>query len=365
MAKIKKPDYLLLGLVLFILLIGILILSSVSGAFSQEKFGDPYYFLRHQALYGLIPGVILAIITFKINLNSLKKWVIILLIANLILLGMVFLPKLGIHALGAKRWLKIGPISFQPSELLKLTSILYFAAWISSRDKKISFLENLLPFLVIIVVISLFLIFQPDISTLGIILITGIMIYFLSGTPLWHSIFIILAGCGALVFLIKYAPYRYNRILTFLNPELDPMGISYQMKQALIATGSGGISGVGLGMSQQKFGFLPQAISDSIFAIFAEETGLIGTVILIFLFLLFLWLGFRVAKNSQDKFLKLTAAGITFWISLQAFVNIGSMIGVLPLMGIPLPFIAYGGSALISELAGVGILLNISKISKT
>lgn len=161
--------------------------------------------------------------------------------------------------------------------------------------------------------------------------------------------------------LIKLAPYRAARLLVFLKPEIDPMGIGYQIKQALIAVGSGGISGLGLGMSQQRLGFLPQSISDSIFAILAEETGFIGCLILIFLFLIFLWRGFEIAKVSQNKFSQLAALGITSWITLQALTNIGSMIGILPLTGIPLPFISYGGSALVSELAGVGILLNISK----
>jgi cell division protein FtsW len=369
MVKIDKhPDFLLLGVLIALLFMGILILSSVSAAFSQEKFGNPYYFLKHQVLYGLIPGLILALFVFKINLNFLKKWAMILLIINLVLLGMVFLPKIGIKALGATRWLKIGPISFQPSELLKLTSILYFSAWLSSRTEKgskkmekKSFNENLIAFLVMVGIISAFLIFQPDISTLGTIVIVGISIYFLAGTPFWHSLLMILAGTGALYALVKFAPYRINRLLVFLNPETDPMGIGYQAKQALMAIGSGGISGVGLGMSQQKYGFLPQSISDSIFAIFAEETGFVGCIVLISLFLIFLWSGFKIAKEKQDKFSKLTALGITSWISLQAFIGIASMTGILPLMGVPLPFISYGGSALVSELVGVGILLNISK----
>ena len=166
---------------------------------------------------------------------------------------------------------------------------------------------------------------------------------------------------GSLIALIKIAPYRAERMLVFFQPGIDPLGIGFQAKQALIAVGSGGIAGVGLGMGIQKFGFLPQPISDSIFAIFAEETGFIGALALIFLFLMFLWRGFRIAKKTQNKFFQLTAIGITSWIIVQAFVNIGSMIGLLPITGIPLPFISYGGSHLIAELVGIGILLNISK----
>jgi len=223
--------------------------------------------------------------------------------------------------------------------------------------------QTLLAFLIAIGVISLLLAFQPDISTLGAIILVGVLVYFLAGTPLWHSILIILAGAGSLLTLIKLAPYRAARLLVFFEPGTDPMGIGYQIKQALIAIGSGGIFGLGLGlgMFRQKLWLLPQSLSDSIFAIFAEEGGFIGNAILIFLFLIFLWRGFKIAKLREDKFSQLAALGLTVWICLQGFTNIGSMIGILPLTGIPLPFISYGGSALITELVGIGILLNISK----
>jgi len=219
----------------------------------------------------------------------------------------------------------------------------------------------LIAFLMVVGLISLLLIYQPDISTLGIIFLVSALMYFLANTPLWHSILIILIGAGGIFSLIKLAPYRANRLLVFLNPETDPMGIGYQIKQILIAVGSGGISGLGLGMSHLRLGFIPQSISDSIFAILAEEAGFIGSCFLILLFLIFLWRGFKIGKLCQNKFSQLAAIGITSWITVQAFMNIGSMIGTLPLTGIPLPFISYGGSALVSELIGVGILLNISK----
>jgi len=170
-----------------------------------------------------------------------------------------------------------------------------------------------------------------------------------------------LIGISSLIALIKVAPYRMARILVFLDPQTDPLGIGYQIKQALIAIGSGGILGLGLGLSQQKFGFLPQPMSDSIFAVFAEESGFLGATLLISLFFLFLFRGIQISKKVNDNFLKLSAVGICCWISLQALINIGSMIGILPLSGTPLPFISYGGSHLIAELTGVGILLNISK----
>lgn len=363
----NRPDYILISLVLTLLVFGTLILASVSSSLSQEKFGTSFYYLNHQLLYGFLPGIIVGFSVFKVNLNFFKKWAPLFLLINLLLLAMVFLPGVGVSFRGASRWLNLGKISFQPSEFLKLTSILYFASWLTSRTEKSGlkkskeFSKNLLAFSLIIMIISLFLIFQPDISTLGVIIVTSILIYFLANTPLWHSILIILVGIGGLFGLTKAAPYRVSRLRVFLNPELDPLGIGYQIKQAFITVGSGGIWGKGFGLSEQKFGFLPQSITDSIFAIFAEETGFIGAFLLIFLFLIFLWRGFKIGKDAPDKFSRLTAFGITSWILIQAFLHIASMIGVLPLTGVPLPFISYGGSALISELIGIGILLNISR----
>jgi len=361
-----QPDVFLAGVVLALIVLGILILASVSASLSQERFGTTYYFLNHQILFGLIPGFLLGFLAFKIKLNLFKKWAPVLLLVNLIFLAMVFLPIVGSASGGAARWVSLGPFSFQPSEFLKLSFILYLATWLASRtSKEKGFSQTFIAFLLAVGIISLFLILQPDISTLGVVVVSAALMYFLANTPLWHSVLMILIGSGGLLALIKLAPYRLNRLLVFLNPELDPMGIGYQIKQALITVGSGGLFGLGLGMSQQRFGvFLPQSMSDSIFAIFAEETGFLGAVVLILIFLLLLWRGFRIAKMKEGKFPQLAALGITSWLCLQGFTNVGSMIGILPLTGIPLPFISYGGSALIAELIGVGILLNISKNSR-
>jgi len=367
--KSHSPDYPLIGGLVILIGLGTLILVSVSAVLSQEKFGYPTYFWFHQIIYGLIPGLILAFVAFKIPLSFFRKWAFALFIINLIILGLVFVPKIGLQTGGAFRWIGWGPFSFQPAEFLKISFILYLAAWLSNlakapvpqqkKSKKINVMLG--AFLVIIGILSIFLIFQPNVGTLGIIFAIAILMYFGSGTPFWHTALIISMGIGLLLLLIRIAPYRLSRFLVFANPEIDPLGMGYQIKQALIAVGSGGILGLGLGLSRQKFGFLPQSIGDSIFAIFAEEGGFVGAVILVFLFLVFIWRGFKILKNTPDKFFQLTALGIVSWISLQAFVNMGSMIGILPLTGIPLPFVSYGGSHLIAELIGVGILLNISK----
>ena len=378
----KKPDYILLGAVIFLIILGILTLSSTSFSVSQEKFNDPFRLLTHQVLYGLIPGIFAAWFFYKIPLGRFKKLVLPLFLINLILMVMVFVPGIGMKIKGASRWISLGPISLQPAEFLKITFILYLASWLgaeisSVKEKKSrpknKFLNdspfslhqnrtrNIIAFCLILGFISLFLILQPDISTLGIIIIIALLMYFAAGAPLWHVGLIFSFGIAALFALIKIAPYRMDRLVIFLKPELYPLGIGYQLQQSLIAVGSGGIKGLGLGLSRQRFGFLPDTISDSIFPIFAEETGFIGSFVLILLFLILLFEGFKIAKNAKDNFLKLAGFGITSWIVIQAFINIGAMIGVVPLAGIPLPFISYGGSAIMVELIGVGILLNISK----
>ena len=361
--KNKEPDYFLAGTTVALVVLGLLILASVSATLSFERSGDTYYFLTHQIIFGLIPGLILGFLAYKINLAILKKWAPALLLITLVLMVMVFLPVIGSTSANAARWVGLGPISFQPSELLKLTFILYLAVWLSSREERKK--ENnpgktLMAFGIILFFIISLLILQSDLSTLGVILAVAVIMYFVINTPIRHIILIFAAGATTIFALIKIAPYRIDRLLVFLNHDFDPMGAGYQIKQSLIAIGSGGFWGTGLGLGMQKLGFLPETISDSIFAVFSEETGFAGGLFLITLFLAFLWRGFKIARESQDNFLKLAALGITSWIIIQTFVNIGAMIGVLPLTGIPLPFISYGGSALIVELIGVGLLLNIS-----
>lgn len=369
--KKKHFDYILAIVVVLLIILGILVLASVSAIFSLENFGKTTSYLFHQIIFGLVPGVILGFIAFKVHLSVFKKWAPLLILINLVLMVLVFIPGLGIISGGAPRWLNLGFVSFQPSEFLKVVFIFYLSAWLAKREilpyprlaeKGRAWKFTLLPFLIIIGVITLLLAKQSDVSTLGVIVFIALVIYFSAKIPLWHSILIFSIALGGLLILIKLAPYRIMRVLVLLGLVKDPMGLGYQIKQALITIGSGGIFGLGLGMSNQKFGrFLPQIMSDSIFAIFAEETGFIGSLILISLFLILFWRGFRIAKLSQDKFSQFLALGISSWICFQAFVNIGSMIGLLPLTGIPLPFISYGGSHLVAELIGIGILLNISK----
>lgn len=369
-AKTHHFDYVLAITVALLLLFGILILASVSAVSSQEKIGKTGYFFFHQLEFGILPGIIFGFIALRLSLSFFKKIALGIILLNLVLMGLVFLPQIGITAGGASRWLNLGLFSFQPSEFLKFTFILYLAVWLANRtEKNEHFLKSdkkdwrftLFSFLVIIAIITLLLVFQSDVSTLVIIILVALLMYFLAKTPLWHSALMLLLIIAAIGLLIVFEPYRMERLLVFLHIKEDPMGVGYQIKQALIAIGSGKIFGLSLGMSHQKFGFIPQTMSDSIFSIIGEEMGFAGSFVLVTLFLFFLWRGLKIAKKSNNHFSRLLAAGITCWICLQGFINIGSMLGILPLMGVPLPFVSYGGSHLVNELIGVGLLLNISK----
>ncbi len=370
----RHINYVFLGLSAFLLAAGLLFLSTLSAISSLQIFGNTNHYLFHQ-LIGVILGLILAVIASFIPLDFLKKISPILLLINLLALIVVFLPVIGTKFGGASRWISIGNTSFQPSEFFKVTIILYISSWLSNKfsrhtkkgwtgavKKEYHTVINVfLPFLFFLGIVVLVFYLQKDISTLGIISITLIAIYFAAGTPWWHTFVTVVGGAAGALFLVIKEPYRFERLLIFLHPETDPLGMGLQLKQSLIAIGSGGIFGKGLGMSTQKFGFLPQAMSDSMFAILGEETGIFGCLILILLFLGFLYLGFKIAHSSSDTFAKLTAIGITLWIVFQAFVNIASNMGLFPLSGIPLPFFSYGSSHIMAEMIGVGLLLNISK----
>lgn len=356
---------------------GALFMATLSAPESLQLFDTTnHYLFRFLTRIGI--GIFLAFVAFKIPLALWKRFAFILLFLNLILLIAVLTPHFGSEFLGAKRWLSIGNNSFQPSEFLKITAILYISAWLARRvDSGLqkdfiswvkksyhSIINIFVPFLVFLGLILVMLYLQKDLSTLGIIGVTLIVIYFSAGTNLWHTLVTLFVGLSSVIFLIFTESYRIQRLMVFMHPEMDPLGIGLQMKQSLIAIGSGGWFGKGLGMSTQKFGFLPEALTDSIFAIICEELGFIGATILVLVFLHFFWQALRIADHSEDKFARLTAIGIATWIIFQAFVNISSNIGIFPLSGIPLPFFSHGGSHLIAELIGVGLLLNISKHNK-
>jgi cell division protein FtsW len=363
MFKDQKPDKILVFTIFALIIFGLVMISSAGIVYSQIRFEDQYYFFKRQLLFGVIPGVIILYLLQKIDYHRWKKIAVPFFLASLVFLVLVFVPGIGTKIYGANRWIQLGPISFQPSEMAKLSIILYLAAWLESRGirRVKDFFEGFLPFLGIIGIAGFLIIKQPDTGTLGVLILTAIAIYFFSGAKISHLMGIFLAGIVGLAILIKIEPYRLNRFLVFLNPEIDPRGIGYQINQALLAIGSGGIFGLGLGHSRQKFNYLPEPIGDSIFAILGEELGMIGALALVLLFLVLAIRGFKIARLAPDDFGKLLAVGITSWIIFQAFINIAAITAIIPLTGIPLPFISYGGTSLIFLMAGVGILLNISK----
>ncbi len=358
----KSVDRALLLVVLLLVLIGLIMIASAGVAYSQTRFGDQYFFLKRQLL-GVVIGLVFLYIFSKIDYRFWKRISIPLFFFSLILLILVLIPGMGTKVYGASRWLKLGPFSFQPAETIKLAIIVYLSAWLESRGRKktADLSEGLLPFVGIMGVVSFLIIKQPDIGTLGLIGLVAISIYFFSGARIKHILLLLLGALVSVVVLIKLSPYRMNRFLVFLNPELDPKGSGYQINQALLAIGSGGIFGLGLGHSRQKFNYLPEPVGDSIFAVIGEELGLVGAGLIILLFVFLAMRGLRIAKKTPDKFGQMLAVGITMWIILQAFINIGAITGLIPLTGIPLPFISYGGTSIVFLMAGVGILLNISK----
>ncbi len=357
--EIDKKLLFALGL---LLVFGLTMIASAGIVYSRVHFGDPYYFFKHQLFYGIIPGLILLYVVQKINYTFWKKMAVPLFFVSVIFLILVLIPGLGTKIYGAKRWVSLGLFSFQPSEMLKLAIIIYLSAWLADKQEIIrDFSEGALPFLIVVGLISFLLIKQPDIGTLGVIILVSFSIFFVSGARISHLILAGGAGIVAITALIKTETYRMNRFMVFLHPELDPRGIGYQINQALMAIGSGGILGVGLGHSLQKINYLPEPVGDSIFAIIGEEMGLVGCLFLIFIFVFLAIRGLRIAKRAPDQFSKLMSVGIVSWIISQAFINIAAISGLIPLTGIPLPFISYGGTSIIFLMIAVGILLNISR----
>jgi len=360
------PDWVLVFVFGLLLFLGLVTLFSASTALGFQKFGDSYHFIKRQLLHGLLPGLIFLFIFAKVNYQFWKRLIMPLLAVSIILLIIVFIPGIGANYGTAKSWINIGTFSFQPSELVKLTFLLYLATWLEKRGTHgvKDLYTGFLPFLFLLGLVSGLMLLQPDMGTLAIIIFMCVAVFFASGAKLKHVAALLVAGVGAIYLLVLKSPYRAARLTIFLHPELDPQGIGYHINQAFLAIGSGGLFGRGFGLSRQKFQYLPEVTGDSIFAIYAEELGFIFCLILIGLFIAFMWRGFKVAKNSPDQFGRLVAIGVVSWITFQALFNISSMAGLTPMTGIPLPFVSAGGSALAITLAAVGILINISKQSR-
>ena len=352
----------MLGITLALLAYGLIVLNSASQPDSYKNFGNTTHYILHQILYGGLIGLVALYVCSRLDYHLWLKHLPLLLIISLGTLVLVKIPPFGFSAGGAARWIHLGPLFFQPSELAKLVIIIYLSAWIDKKRSAINDLYfGLLPSLIIVGLFALLILFQPDFGTMLTLIIVAASLLFVAGISWKYFFSVALIGLTILYLFARFEPYRARRLTAFLNPQVDPQGISYQINQALLAIGSGSLTGYGYGLSRQKYNYLPQPFSDSIFAILAEELGFLGVVIVLALFLGFAIRGFQIARHAPDLFGKMMGVGITSWIVLQAFINIGAMVNVLPLTGIPLPFFSYGSTSLIVNLAAVGILLNISR----
>lgn len=355
-------DYALLTVVLLLLIYGLIVLYSASTVQSFQNFNNTYYYALHQLLYGAGIGLVGLYICSRIDYHFWQKNLPVLIGLALLLLALVKVPHFGFASGGAVRWLRLGPILFQPAELAKMVVILYLASWIDKKRASLNdFYYGLLPSFIIIGLFALLILWQPDIGTMLVLLAVAFCMLFVSGINFKYFFYSAVCGALALYLVVKIEPYRVKRLTTFLDPTVDPKGISYQINQALLAIGSGGLFGYGYGLSRQKHNYLPEVMNDSVFAVMAEELGFFRVLAVLALFILFALRGFKIAKHAPDLFGKLTAFGITSWITLQALINLGAIVNLLPLTGIPLPFFSYGATAMIANLAAIGILLNISR----
>ena len=318
-------------------------------------FSDKYHYVKSQALWIAI-GLVFLLLTASLPYRKLKLISFPLIIISCFFLLLVLIPGIGTKALGARRWINLAGFSFQPSEFIKISLCIYLAAWLQEK-------KPILPFLVLIFSLVGLIALQPDMGTGIVILITAFLVYFVAGGSIGKLIMFSCIGFILGIFLIFSSEYRSNRIKTFINPSQDPLGTSYHMRQILMALGSGGLSGVGLGQSKQKYQYLPESTGDSIFAVIAEETGFFGSTVLILLYLLLIYIGLKITENAKDQFGRLLACGLTCWIGVQAFVNFAAMVSLLPLTGIPLPLVSYGGSSLIVSMISIGILISIARDS--
>ncbi len=351
----KRYDFILFSSIIFLTLFGILMIYNASSVIAFRDFGNKYHYFTEQLTW-IILGYSAMIFMSYIDYHLYYKLAVPLLMIAIIFLLAVFIPGIGIYALGAHRWINLHFFVLQPAEFIKLTLAIYLSAWFSHKER-----ERFLAFCLLIGTVLLLVMLQPDMGTASVILFEALVVYYLSGGNIMQFVFLIPVLAIAGFLLIKIAPYRAARLSAFFNMQSSLENTSYHVKQILIALGSGGLFGVGLGNSLQKYEYLPENATDSIFAIIAEELGLIGATALIIIYFIVIWRGFVISHHAKDSFGKLLAGAIISFIGVQIIINLGAMTALIPLTGIPLPFISYGGSALIVDMSAIGILLNIAR----
>ncbi len=357
----KPPDFALFLTAAILLGIGVVMVFSSSYVKADRLYGDPYYYLKRQVAWAGV-GLVAMLVALNLDYWHLRRWARPILVLGIVLLVMVLVPGVGRAAGGARRWLGFGPVSFQPSEFMKLAVVIWLSASLTARGARLrQFSQGTLPYMVLLALIFGLVLLQPDLGTAVAIGGTSFLLLFCAGVPVVHLLAAGGIGLVGVAWAIVTEEYRLRRFLAFLDPFADPLGSGFHIIQALYAIGSGGLFGLGLGNSRQKFFYLPEQHTDFIFAILSEELGFIGGVTVLGLYFFLAWRGFRIALAAPDTFSTLLAAGVTGMLILQIIVNIGVVTATLPITGIPLPLLSFGGSSLVFSLAGIGILMNISR----
>ncbi len=333
---------------------------SASAIIAMEKFGDHLFFLKRQLMWiGLGTFLMVAIMSF--DYEDFKKVTLPFFAVSLILLILVFFPFLSKEVGGARRWLVFGPFSFQPSELVKITLVLYMAHTLSRKvDKLDDFTFGYLPNLIILGLVALLIAIQPDLGTAIVVTLVASMVYYVAGVRMKHIFYTLLFSLPLVTYAVLSTPYRKRRILAFLDPWGDPTDSGFQIIQSWFAIGRGGITGLGLGNGKQKLFYLPEPHTDFVFSVIGEELGFLGVLLVLICFTIFVWRGLRVALKTNDLYGRHLATGFSLLIGVQALINIGVVVGVLPTKGLPLPFISVGGSSMIVSMVSAAILLNVS-----
>lgn len=360
----KKVDYILLISVVILSLFGLLMIYSSSYVWAEYKFNDPYKFLKMQGLF-LIVSYVIMIIVSNIDYKKYKVKANIIFSVCFLLLILVLIPGIGSIRNGSRSWFGIGAFGIQPSEFTKLAMIIFTSKYLMKNERELKSIKSgVLPILLILMLVFALIMLQPDFGTGVVIVMAIVVLLFVSGVKM--NFFVKLASIGLIgvVGLIIIAPYRLKRIVSFLNPWSDPLGSGFQIIQSMYAIGPGGLLGMGFGNSIQKHFYLPEPQTDFIFSIISEEFGFMGVLIVSILFIIIIYRGFRIAISLEDKFGKYLAFGITFCLSFQALLNLMVVVGLIPVTGVTLPFLSYGGSSLIITMICIGILLNISKFCK-
>jgi cell division protein FtsW len=362
--KKSTPDFLLIILTFSLLAIGLIMVYSASAIWAEYKFHDSFFFAKRQLLFASA-GVIAMFFIMNIDYWTWRDWSKVLIIVCFLLLVLVLIPGIGMVRNGSRSWIGVGAFSIQPSEFMKLAMIAFLAKYLSENQKNItSFKRGLLPALTLVFLAFGMIMLQPDLGTGTVMVGTCIAMIFVAGARISHFIGLGILGLAGFAALVLSAPYRIKRITSFLNPWEDPLGSGFQIIQSLYAIGPGGLFGLGLGQSRQKFFYLPEPQTDFIFAILAEELGFIGGSLVLLLFSLLLWRGVRIALGAPDLYGSFLAIGIISMVAIQVMINIGVVTGLVPVTGITLPFLSYGGSSLTLMLMAIGVLLNISKHAK-